>query len=86
MLYPANQIYKVYPRTLFQAGDHEVLLDDSIDFYQRLRAQSHDVSLQVIPGLLHCGQMFSRLFPPGQVAIEQAARFIQDGFSIGQSQ
>lgn len=86
VLYPAKQIYKSYPRTLFQAGDHEVLLDDSIDFYQRLRTQGHDVSLQVIPGLLHCGQMFSRVFPAGQFAIEQAARFIQDGLSIEQPQ
>ncbi len=86
VLYPAKQIYQSYPRTLFQAGDHEVLLDDSIDFYQRLRTQGHDVSLQVIPGLLHCGQMFSHVFPAGQVAIEQAARFIRDGLSIEQPQ
>jgi len=74
-LYPARQHYEQYPRTLFQAGDHEVLLDDNVAFYEALRRQGHEVALQVVPGLVHCGQMFCKAFRPGQVAIDQAARF-----------
>ncbi|MCH2182608.1 MAG: alpha/beta hydrolase [Mariniblastus sp.] len=76
-LYPARQHYRTYPRTLFQAGDHEVLLDDNVVFYELLRSQGHEVSLQVVPGLVHCGQMFCRDFAPGQTAIDEAASFIR---------
>ncbi len=79
-LYPAAQTYMKYPKTRFQVGDREVLLDDSVHFFQQMRGQGHDVSLQVIPNLIHCGQMLRQVFQPGCFAIEQAATFIKNGF------
>jgi monoterpene epsilon-lactone hydrolase len=79
-MYPARQPYEKYPNTLFQAGDCEVLLDDSVEFYRALRQQGHYVRLQVVPDMVHCGQMFSTIYRAGEIAIVSAARFLQDSF------
>ena len=80
-LYPARQQYEKYPKTLFQVGDCEVLLDDSIEFYRFLRQQGHPINLQIIPDMIHCGQIFSNVYPPGEKAILSAAEFLQSSFS-----
>ena len=80
-LYPARQQYEKYPKTLFQVGDCEVLLDDSIEFYRFLRQQGHPINLQIIPDMIHCGQIFSNVYPPGEKAILSAAEFLQISFS-----
>ena len=72
-----NQNYNNYPKTLFQVGDQEILLSDAIEMHQSLRSHGHDVHLNVVPQMIHCGQMFARDYPPGQSAIEQAASFIK---------
>lgn len=79
-LYPAAQACIKYPKTLFQVGDRAVLLDDSVHSFRQMRGQGHDVSLQVIPNLIHCGQMLRQVFQPRCFAIEQAATFIKNGF------
>ncbi len=80
-LCPARQTYLTYPQTLFQVGDHEVLLDDSVSFFEAMRQQGHDVALQVVPGLLHVGQLFCRDFSPRQAAIDQAAAYLRVNLS-----
>ncbi len=72
-----DQVYEHYPTTLFQVGDQEILLSDAIEMHQSLKSQGHDVHLNVVPQMIHCGQMFARDYPPGQSAIEQAAYFIK---------
>ena len=72
-----DQVYEHYPTTLFQVGDQEILLSDAIEMHQSLRSQGHDVHLNVVPQMIHCGQMFARDYPPGQSAIDQAAYFIK---------
>ena len=72
-----DQNYEHYPTTLFQVGDQEILLSDAIEMHQSLRSQGHDVHLNVVPQMIHCGQMFARDYPPGQSAIKQAASFIE---------
>ena len=80
-LYPARQQYEKYPKTLFQVGDCEVLLDDSIEFFRFLRQQGHPINLQIIPDMIHCGQIFSDVYPPGEKAILSAAEFLQSSLS-----
>ncbi len=76
-----EQSYEYYPKTLFQVGDHELLLSDSIEMYQVLTGLGHKVCLHVVPQMIHCGQMFSRDYRPGRFALEQAASFIKQVFS-----
>ena len=73
-----DQNYEHYPTTLFQVGDQEILLSDAIEMHQSLRSQGHDVHLNVVPQMIHCGQMFARDYPPGQSAVAQAASFIRE--------
>jgi acetyl esterase/lipase len=77
VLSPMNATYDDYPITLFLAGDYEVLLDDSITFYQNLRSMGHDVFLNVIPKLPHCWQFFAKVYEPGRVANRFAADFLR---------
>jgi acetyl esterase/lipase len=76
-----QQDYTSYPRTLFQVGDREVLLSDAIACFSTLKTGGHDVALHVVPGMIHCGQLFSRDFLPGQRATAEAALFLREGFS-----
>ncbi|MDF1758911.1 MAG: alpha/beta hydrolase [Coxiellaceae bacterium] len=76
----SSQHYSAYPITLFQAGDYELLLDDSIELFHALRKQHHSVFLQVISGLPHCWQFFAKVYAPGRAAIEQAAQFLNQYF------
>ena len=62
-------------------SDRVVLLDDSIEFYRFLRQQGHPINLQIIPDMIHCGQIFSNVYPPGEKAILSAAEFLQISFS-----
>lgn len=77
LLSPSEQDYKSYPATLFQVGDYELLLEDSLSFYQRLRQKDLDVYLNVVPKLPHCWQLFAKAYEPGRRAIQEAAFFIQ---------
>lgn len=78
LLNPLNAHYTSYPKTLFQAGDYELLIDDCLHYYQRLREQQFDVNLQVIEGLPHCWQFFAKVFQPGRIALQQMNQFIRN--------
>ncbi len=80
LLSPIDGEYSDYPTTLFQVGDYELLLDDSIYFYEKLRRSNCNVFLNVIPELPHCWQFFASVYAPGRAAIDQAAGFINQHF------
>ncbi len=76
LLNPTEACYKNYPATFFQAGDYELLLEDSLCFYRKLREQHHNVYLNIVPELPHCWQLFSKVYEPGRKAINAAADFL----------
>lgn len=80
LLSPIDSHYREYPATLFQAGDFELLLDDSIHFYEKLRQTNLNVYLNVVSNLPHCWQFFASAYAPGRTAISQAADFINHYF------
>ena len=80
-IYCIHQPYANYPRTLFQVGDREALLDDAVACHAILSDAGHDVSLHVVRDLIHCGQLFSSVFEPGQLALAEAGRFLQASFN-----
>ncbi len=77
LLNPLKESYESYPITLFQAGDYELPLSDTINSFNTLRQASHNIHLQVISELPHVWQLFSKVYAPGRIAIEQAAAFIK---------
>jgi monoterpene epsilon-lactone hydrolase len=79
-LSPIDANYTAFPITLFQAGDYEMLLDDTILFYQKLRQAKFDVFLNVVSGLPHCWQLFSKVYAPGRLALHNATSFLNNVF------
>jgi acetyl esterase/lipase len=64
------------PPVLIQASENEVLSDDALRLAQRLQAAGNPVELQTWAGVLHVWQLFWRLVPEAEEAIEQIGAFI----------
>jgi phosphinothricin tripeptide acetyl hydrolase len=52
------------PPVMIEVGEHEVLLDDSLELAERLRAAGVDVSLTVWPEMIHVFQVFGEMLDP----------------------
>lgn len=66
-----------YPPLLIQAGDKEALLDDSLRLADRARAAGVDVSLEVVPDMVHIFPYFHLRLRSGDQALERAGAFIR---------
>jgi acetyl esterase/lipase len=64
------------PPLLMHVGDHEILLDDTLLFYDRACAAGVKVKLVVWPGMFHVFQMFAPFLPEAREANKQIAEFI----------
>ncbi len=62
-----------------------MLLSDAIAWSSILKTAGHDVALHVVPGMIHCGQLFLRDFLPGQRATAEASLFLREGFVASNS-
>jgi epsilon-lactone hydrolase len=65
------------PPLLMQAGDHEILLDDTRRFAAKARAAGVDVTCEVWPEMFHVFQAFSTILPEGQEAIEHLGAYLR---------
>ncbi len=77
---PIDFDYTKFPITLFQAGDYELLVDDSMLFYERLRITKFNVYLDIVTELPHCWQLFAKSYAPGRAALQNAINFITHFF------
>jgi acetyl esterase/lipase len=66
-----------FPPTLIQVGSDEILFDDSARMADRLRTAGCPVELQVWPRMPHVWQLFARIVPEGQQAIERIGAFVR---------
>lgn len=66
------------PPLLIQAGDTEVLLDDSTRVSEKARAAGVTVDLEIWPKVPHGFQLFAPFMPEANRALERAARFIRE--------
>jgi len=62
---------------LIQAGEHEVIRDDSVQAADKARADGVDVTLEIWPGMFHVFQSHDPLLPEGRDAIEHIAAFMR---------
>lgn len=69
--------YRGLPPLLIQAGEHEMLRDDSIRVAKKARADGIDVQLEVWPGMFHVFQSHEPLLPEAREAIEHVAVFMR---------
>jgi len=65
------------PPLLIQAGDAEVLLDDSVRLAARARECGVDVTLDVWPEMIHVWQFFAGQVPEADDAIGKIAAFVR---------
>jgi acetyl esterase/lipase len=65
------------PPLLIQAGDHEVLLDDSVRLADRARSAGLDVTLEVFPEMFHVFQAFAGKLPEGREAVEKIGAWMR---------
>ena len=81
----ASPIYADYsqgfPPTLIQAGSREILLSDSIRFYQALDLAGQSVKLDLYDGMWHVFQAFPIDSPEAMQARAKTCEFIHDYLS-----
>jgi monoterpene epsilon-lactone hydrolase len=65
------------PPLLVQAGDAEVLLDDSRRIAEKAKAAGVNVTLEVYPEMVHIFQLFAPVLPEGQQAIDRIGAFLR---------
>lgn len=68
--------YRGLPPLLIQAGEHEMLRDDSIRVAKKAQADGIEVQLEVWPGMFHVFQSHEPLLPEARESIEHMAEFM----------
>ncbi|MBI2807370.1 MAG: alpha/beta hydrolase fold domain-containing protein [Planctomycetes bacterium] len=69
--------YRGLPPLLIQAGEHEMLRDDSIRVARKARANGIAVTLEIWPGMFHVFQSHEPLLPEAREAINHIAEFMR---------
>lgn len=69
--------YRGIPPLLIQAGEHEMLRDDSVRVAKKARADGIAVRLEVWPGMFHVFQSHEPLLPEAREAIDHIADFMK---------
>ena len=65
------------PPLLLQAGDAEVLLDDTTRVAEKARAAGMEVMLEIWPEMIHVWQSFAGILPEGRRAIARIGQFLR---------
>ena len=77
--------FRKLPPMLFQVGDYEVLLSDSIDAHKKARADGCDATLSVYEGMFHEFQMSLNMIPESKRAWEEVDVYIRGMYNLPQS-
>jgi acetyl esterase/lipase len=78
---PLHQDLKNLPPIFIQVGEHEMLLNDSVDFADKARAAGVDVTLEVYPKKFHVFNAFWRVLPKAREANKKLGGFIKQQLS-----
>jgi epsilon-lactone hydrolase len=70
------------PPTLIQVGSDEILLDDSVQMAERMRAAGCEVELEVWPRMPHAWHVWARVMPEARAAIARIGVFVQDKWRL----
>lgn len=65
---------------LIQTGGAEMLLDQNIRFAEVARDAGVDVTLDVVPNMIHDWQLFAAFFSQSRAAIETISAFLRATF------
>lgn len=70
------------PPILIEVGDHEILLDDSVQFAAKAKSAGVDVTLHVWEGMVHCFPLLAPMFPEATAAWDETIAYIQSHLNI----
>ncbi|WP_068268979.1 alpha/beta hydrolase [Caviibacter abscessus] len=76
---PIYGSYENFPKTLIHVGNAEVLLDDSLVVYRKMKKVNVDVEISVFDKMFHVFQLINFL-PEAQVAYKQIGEFMTSIF------
>ena len=65
------------PPILIEVGDHEILLDDSLRFTEKARADGVEINLHVWEGMVHCFPLLAPMFPEAIEAWDETIAYIK---------
>jgi len=82
MVSPVHADASGLPPTLIQVGDHEILLSDSTEFADNIKAAGGRVDLHIWPAMWHVFQYFIGHMPESRKAIDDIGRFLRSEFAI----
>lgn len=74
--------YSGLPPLMFNVGDTEILLDDSLRAAERARASGVRVDLCVIPDMPHVWQFANRITPEARRSMDDAAAFLHEAGGV----
>ncbi len=77
LLSPAFGDYRGLPPLLIQAGEHEIIRDDSVQVAARARAAGVAVELEIWEGMFHVFVSHEPLLPEARESIAHIAGFIR---------
>jgi epsilon-lactone hydrolase len=73
---PLYADFRGFPPLLIQVGAAEGLLDDSTRVAKRAKAAGVEVQLEIWEDMVHVWQIYAKLLPAGQEAIDKIGKFI----------
>lgn len=74
---PSLADYTDLPPLLIQAGEHEIIRDDSVSAAARAKRAGLEVTLEIWPGMFHVFASHEPLLPEAEQAIDHMAAFMQ---------
>lgn len=80
LMSPAFADFHDLPPLLVQVGSHEMLLSDAVRVAERAGTANVDVTLEIVAGVPHGFQWFASILEEGAMALDRAARFIDEHF------
>ncbi len=75
---------KPFPPVLLQVGTKEILLSDSVRFYQMLKSHGHEAELDVYEGMAHGFQAYMTGTPEQKAAFAEVQRFWSNHLKVNQ--
>jgi acetyl esterase/lipase len=73
---PLHADYRGLPPLLIQVGGTETLLDDSTRVAEKAKAAGVKVDLEVWDDMVHVWQVFAKILPEGQQAIDRIGQYV----------
>ncbi|CCK79272.1 alpha/beta hydrolase [Desulfobacula toluolica] len=77
LISPINNNFSGITPILIQAGEHEILIDDSRILAQKLKASGATVKLEIWEDMFHVWHYFAKYLSEGRQAIQKTGAFIQ---------